>query len=158
MNHALFVSFLNFGILAGGLIYFLRQPLNAAIVGRSEGFAKEIRHVGEELRRAREMYDNYSSKLVAIDSEVVALREDAKKRAAAIGEAVISSADVAARGLISDAKVAAEGLFLELKSQIARDLGVRAVEMAEKMIKNRMTEDDERMIRDRFMHQLEQSA
>jgi len=147
---------LNFAIILGVAIYALRK---AAPYFR--GHAEEISQRIAEGTRAREAAEAdrraAQAKLAGIETEVAALREDAKRGAQAEAERLRAQARAEAEAIerSAQAEIAAaeRAARLELKALAARI----AVEGAEAVLRSELTPRTETMLFDNFVAELEGS-
>jgi F0F1-type ATP synthase membrane subunit b/b' len=145
----------NLFLLIGILFFKLKQPVKDYVRQRHYSIQDDIRTVREHLKEAQEKYDEFSSKLKAIDAEVRDLREQAKQDVAVMSQRLLSEAKRISTTLISDAQNAANGLYLELKGQLYFDLTMRVLDRAEVLLRERLTGDDRARIRQEFSRQVE---
>lgn len=154
MEH-LIAPAVNVLILIGILFYYLREPTKTYVHSRHLSIRDELQRVTEQLRTAQKQYDEFSSKLKAIDAEVQALRNQAKQDAQSLRVKVLAEAAKHASSIVSDAKLAASNVFTDLKVELRRELGTRVLERAEAMLRERLTQDDRTRIRHDFSRQME---
>lgn len=146
---------INLGILIVVLAYYLRAPLRAFIAGRHSAVRDEVAKVREMLQQAQDKHNEFSSKLKAIDVEITSLREQAKQDAQATKLRVLSEAQRLSSTIVSDARATAEGAFADLKRQLHVEIGTRAIDRAEALLRDRLTGDDRARIRNEFSSQVE---
>lgn len=149
---------INLLILISLLVYKLRLPLRQFVADRHQTIRSDIQTVQEQLRISQEKYDEFSSKLKAIDAELVSFREQAKQDRIALKQRIISDSQRMATTLISDAKKSANALYDELKNELYLDLSTRVLARAEKLIQERLTDTDHQRIQREFAHQIEVSS
>jgi F0F1-type ATP synthase membrane subunit b/b' len=152
---SLFAPSFNLLILIVFLVYKLRQPVKDFVSLRHKTIREEIQTVRQELQVAQEKYDEFSSKLKAIDAEVVTLREQSQQEISALKQRILSESRRLSLNIISDAKAAAENLYLELKGQLYSDLSAQVLDRAELILRDKLTSDNRLAIRNDFSKQLE---
>lgn len=145
----------NLLILIAFMVYKLNKPVKDFVSGRHKTIREEIQSVRQELQQAQEKYDEFSSKLKAIDAEIVTLREQGQQEMTALKQRILSESRRLSLNIISDAKTAAEGLYLELKSQLYSDLSLQVLDRAELLLRERLTGADRVSIRADFSKQME---
>lgn len=148
---------LNLGILIAIFFKFLRQPIRQAVAQRHSDLRDELKKVRELLQRAQERHDEFSAKLKSIDVETTSLREQAKQDAQAAKLRILSEAQRTSASVVTDARAGADHLVSELKTQLFSEVGVRVVNRAEALIRERLTGDDRARIRQEFSSQLERA-
>jgi F-type H+-transporting ATPase subunit b len=155
LMESLIAPIFNFLILVAFLVYKLRDPLREFVKNRHDTIRDELHAVSRELQQAQEKYDEFSSKLKAIDSELVSMREHTQQDITAIKHRIISESRRLSLNIASEAKIAAEGLHLELKGQLYTEMCGKVLDRAESMLKEKLTGDDRVKIRGEFSKQLE---
>jgi F-type H+-transporting ATPase subunit b len=146
---------INLLILVGILVYYTRHPIRKSVEDRHVGLRDELARVRDLLRQAQEQYNEFSSKLKAIEAETTALRQQAIQDAEAARQRLVNDAQRMSQGISSDARRGAESLYVELKSQLASEIGGRVLERAEAILRDRLTGDDRARIRKEFSTQVE---
>lgn len=147
-------SLVNFLILVGGLVYFLRQPLKLFVRTRHEFLRDEVSRVEKQLKSAQIKYDEFSAKLKAIDAEIQAIQEQMRQDADAMKVRVVNEAKRLSTTIVADARSSADSLYTELRGQLRAELADRVVQKAEALIRERLTGDDRVRIRNEFSQQL----
>jgi len=153
--HTLALPFLNFSILVAALVYFLRTPVKQFVAQRHVFLRDELSTVRERLRQSQERYEEFSSKLKAIDAELVDIRKESAATAQATRSKIVTEARRLAGNIVSDARFASEALYGELKGQLYSELGARVLDRAEVILRERLTGDDRDRIRQEFSKQVE---
>jgi len=151
----LFAPTVNLLILVGLLVYYTRHPIRKTVTDRHEGLRDELARVRDLLRQAQEQYNEFSSKLSAIEAETTALRQQAVQDAEAAKQRIVTDAQRLSQGIASDSRRAAESLYAELKAQLASEVGSRVIDRAEALLRERLTGDDRARIRKEFSSQVE---
>jgi F-type H+-transporting ATPase subunit b len=146
---------INFVILVGFLAYKGRKPVLDFVSTRHAFIRDELVRVSSQLKGAQEKYEEFSSKLKAIDAEARALKEQVKQDSEAARNRILSEANRFSTTLISDAQTSAQALYTEVRNQLRYDLGLRVLAQAEQNIKARLTDADQTRIRHDFSKQVE---
>lgn len=152
---SLVASSVNFLILVTGLFVALKKPFQVFVAQRHQSIRDELISVRDQLRSAQDKYDEFSSKLKAIDAELMSLREQTKQDGQALKARMVMDAKRNASTVVSDAKTASDGLYSELKGQLYSELTSKVLEKAEGLLKERLTGDDRVRIRREFSQQVE---
>jgi F0F1-type ATP synthase membrane subunit b/b' len=151
----LFAPTVNLLILIGILAYYLRAPMKQSIRDRHTGLRDELARVRDLLRQSQEQYQEFSSKLKAIDAETSALRQQAVQDAQATKQRILADAQRLSMNVAADARRAADSLYVELKGQLSSEIGGKVLERAEQILRERLTGDDRARIRKEFSSQVE---
>ena len=152
---SLFAPSFNLAILLAFMVYKLNKPVREFVSLRHTTIRGEIQSVRQELLQAQEKYDEFSSKLKAIDAEVVTLREQGQQEITAMKQRILSESGRLSLNIISDARASAEGLYLEFKGQLYSELSAQVLDRAELLLREKLTSDDRVAIRSAFSKQLE---
>lgn len=145
----LFKQVVNFAILAGVLVYFLKKPLAAFLKERSETLRKSI----EDAARARE---EAAAKLSAVEARVARLAEEIegmnrKMDAEAAEEAsrIRETAEAEIERVRTQARFAAGQEVKKAREALRREAAGLSIEAAEEIVRKTITpEDQERLVRE----------
>ena len=151
----LIFPFINLSILIVIMVVYLREPLRTFVLDRHTGLRDELRRVRDLLSQAQARYNEFTSKLKAMDAEIASLRDQAKQDAAASQSRILAEAQKLSATIISDSRASAQGLYSQLKSELFADVGSRVLDRAEVMMRERLTGDDRARIRREFSTQVE---
>ena len=150
----LFFPAFNFLVLVVLLAYYLRAPIREFVSARYVNIRQELHDVREQLRGAREKYEEFSAKLKAVDAEIRSLRDYARRDAEAMRERILSESKRVAETWVADSKRSSELLFQELRKEVRAELGLKIVLKVEKMLSDRLTGDDRARFRREFSGQM----
>lgn len=153
--HGLTAPFINFLLLVALLVWKLRGPVKNFVAQRHNTLRNDIDTVRESLKRAQERYNEFSAKLKSVDQELIALRQQSRQDAEAMRVRVVADAKKLATTVVTDARASSENVFQELRGQLRAELGVRVIERAERILRDRLTGDDRVRIRNEFSKQVE---
>ena len=148
---------LNFGILVGVLVYFLKTPIAGYLQGRSTQIRQDLVAAAEMRRAATGQLDEIQKKLSALPAELDALtrrgEEDVQAEKLRIAETARAERerllDQTRREIAMRLRIARREL-----TEYAADL---AVHVAEDRIKRTMTPDDQLRLVDRYTSQLKEA-
>ena len=152
--HTLIAPFINLLILLGLMVYYLRQPLVDFARNRSVTIRDELKKVGEELQLAKQKHAEFSSKLKAMDAEIVGLKNQAIQDAQAMKARISAEAQKQSANIVTDARNASVALYSDFKSQMYTELGNRVLDRAEKVLRERLTDADRARINQEFTNQV----
>lgn len=150
----LIARLLNFGVLAGTLVYFLRSPLAGYLGSRAAGIRSGLANAAEIRRTAEADLVAIEAKMAALPSELEAIRkagaveveaEEARVREAAARERV-RLLDQARREIDWQLKLAQRDLTAH-----TADL---AVAVAARRVRATITAEDQARLVDRYLRQL----
>lgn len=157
MDMHLVYKLINAAIFVSLLIFFLRRPLKEFWRNRSEGLRQRIELARKHRAEAEAQFNELSTRMSKIQSEMQALRERLERDGHLESEKIVSGAkDYAVRLEAGGRRVADQD---RLKAQYRlRELGAElSVNLAERLIRDEITSDDQqRLIRD-FLDRLDEA-
>lgn len=145
---------INLTLLVGILAYFLKEPAKAFVGNRHTSLRDELERVRVQLEQAQRRNQELSNRLSAIDAEIAALRDQARKDAEEARARIITESQRLSQIIITDAKASADTAFTDLRRQLRGELADKVLARAEHMIRQRMTPEDRTKIRQDFSQQL----
>jgi len=128
------------------LAYFLKKPLVNFFKERKAKIEKDLADAVEQRQRAEELIREYQSKLAGMEQELQKMRGELQKAAEGESLKVISNAEKMASAIIESAKIAAEQEVRKAKIALKDEAVTLAVEMAESLIREKISEDDRKKI------------
>jgi len=139
----------NFAILAGALVYFLKKPISSFLKDRSEQLRKSI----EDAARARE---EAASRLSAIESRMGRLQDEIAGMNMKMGdEAEVEAQRIRATAQAEIERVRIQAQFAagqevkKAREELRKEAAELATATAEEIVKKAMTpEDQERLVRE----------
>ena len=154
--HELIPPVVNFSLLIIILVYFTRQPVRDLVAGRQSLIKTEVEEAKAQKLEAQRRYREFSDKLKAFEAETKQILERAHIDAEAIKAKLVKDAHVTAERIIKDAESTALSNIQEYKDQIRRETIAKAVELAEKTIRDRLSTDDQRRIVNEYVGKVQQ--
>ena len=139
----------NFLILVTILWYFGRGPLKEHLVARRAALAEAI--AGAERRRleAEDRHREYEEKLARIEQEIASLLQTLREEGEREKERVLLKAREEAERIKHDAEFTAKQELRKAQAALREEAAALTVELAEKIIRQTITgEDQERILRD----------
>jgi F-type H+-transporting ATPase subunit b len=128
------------------LIYFLKKPLVNFFKERKAKIEKDLADAVEQRRKAEDLIKEYQSKLAGMEQELERMRGELQKAAEGESQKVISNAEKMASTIIESAKIAAEQEVRKAKVALKDEAVTLAVEMAESLIREKISDDDRKRI------------
>jgi len=150
--------FINLLALLLILAFYLRKPLVDFVVARQFSIRHEVESARQALLDARQKFEDFSSRIKGMDSELAHLRAQAKADAEQSKVRILNSAKELSANLIADARVSAQALQAEFKFGLRRDLAAQALARAEGRLKERLTGEDHVRIRREFSTLVEKKS
>jgi F-type H+-transporting ATPase subunit b len=147
----------NFAILGGVLVYFLKTPIGSYLVTRSTQIRQDLVTAAELRSTAAAQLADIDRKLQALPAELETLRvqgeQDVKAEQARIAK---TAADERER-LIAQTHREIEARLRVAKRQLTEHAAELAVKIAEERIKRTITPDDQLRLVDRYAAQLREA-
>jgi F-type H+-transporting ATPase subunit b len=142
---------LNFVILAVALIALLRKPASQALNNRIKSIKDELEDLESRKTAVEKQLADYNNKLALLDKEAeqiiaqyVQQGEDAKAR-------ILKEAEVAAEKLKEQAKKNIDHEFKQAKLQLQVEIVEKALAKAEKLIADRISDEDQGRLVDEYL-------
>lgn len=139
----------NFAILVGALVYFLRKPLSSFLKERSEMLRKSIEDAARAREEAAAKLSVIETRIAGLSGEIADLNRkmnaEAEEEARRIGEA----AQAEIERVRVQAQFAADQEVKKAKEALRREAAALATSAAEEMVRKAMTPaDQERLVRE----------
>jgi F-type H+-transporting ATPase subunit b len=146
----------NFGILAGTLVYLLRSPIAGYLTSRHQQIRSDLLNAAETKRSAAAQIDEIDQKMKALPAELEALRAQGAQEIVAEEERIRAAAASERDRLLEQAR---RDIDLQVKAA-ERELTARAAELAigvaTERISRAITDADRQRLVDRYVEQLHQ--
>jgi F-type H+-transporting ATPase subunit b len=148
----------NFGVLAGTLVYLLRSPLAGYLAGRGAQIRGDLVNAAEMKQAAAAQIDEIDRKMKALPGELEALRKQGVEEIAA-EEARIQAAAAAERDrLLEQARREIDLHVKVAERELVSHAADLAVGVATERIKKNITDEDQQRLVDRYVQQLGSAA
>lgn len=148
----------NFLIMFGFLAYVIRKPLLKFLEMRRENMAAALRAAKVKQEEAERRLTEYAHKLDHLEEEVQRIVEGYEKEAAADREHLRQEADRAIERLVRETEFTIRQEAKKAERAIKSAAVQATLEAAEEIIRNRITEADQRRLTDAYIHSLNQNA
>jgi F-type H+-transporting ATPase subunit b len=148
---------LNFGILVGTLVYFLKGPIAAYLAGRSAQIRQDLVTAAETRKAATAQLEAIHGKLAALPAELAALKtrgeEDVRAEKARIAQAAAAERD----RLIGQTRREIEMRLRMARRELTEHAAALAVSVAQDRIARTITPEDQLRLVDRYSTQLQEA-
>jgi F-type H+-transporting ATPase subunit b len=128
------------------LIYFIKKPLVSFFTERKAKIERDLAEAVELRQKAEELIKEYQTKLAGMEQELEKMRGELQKAAEGESLKVISNAEKMATAIVESAKIAAEQEVRKAKITLKDEAVTMAVEMAESLIREKISDDDRKRI------------
>ncbi len=153
--HGIWLQVVNFSILAVLLFWKLKKPTLNMVKERSELIKKEV----DEARKAKEeaelKYKEFNVKLMGLDKEASEIVAKAKIEAEVARNTIIETAQKTAERIIKDAEASSKMAFEDSRGEIKKEIIEKAIELAEKMIREKVSAADQKRILTEYVGKVE---
>jgi F-type H+-transporting ATPase subunit b len=144
----------NFGILAGVLIYFLKSPLLGYLARRRDQIRSDLVTAAETKRAAAAQIDEIDRRMNALPAELEALRTQGAQEIAAEEARIRVAAAAERERLLEQARREIEWQVKVAERDLVSHAADLAVGVATERIKNNITDEDRQRLVDRYVQQL----
>ena len=139
----------NFAIIVGALVYFLRKPVRDMFKNRTLEIAKAMEESKAARERAVAALAEMERKAREMDAETRAMIADAQVRGEKDKQALVEEGRNIVRDIQAQVKIGADIEVQKAKADLAIEASRLAVDLAEGKIKDTLTsQDHERIVKD----------
>ena len=132
----------NLLILLGVLVYFLKDSVRNFLVERKGTISSEIDHAQHTISEAKKKFEEYDLKLKGIENEINNIKESIIKQGQTEREEIIRQAGLASENIKKEAQETIQFEAERAKHEIQSEVVAIALDIAEKVIKQNLTEND----------------
>ena len=148
---------LNFAILAGALVYFLRAPIAAYLASRETQIRQDLVTASELRAAAGAQLAEIERKLQSLPAELDALRRQGAADVAAEKQRIAEAAAAERERLIDQTHREIETRLRIARRELTEHAARLAIQIAEERIKRSITPDDQLRLVDRYTAQLREA-
>ena len=139
----------NFAIIVGLLVYFLRKPVRDMFRSRTETIAKAMEESKDARERAVAALADMERKTREMETETRALIAEAQARGEKDRQALVEEGKKIARDIQEQVKTGTDIEVQKAKTELAAEAALLAVDLAEGKIKSTITKQDhERIVKE----------
>jgi F-type H+-transporting ATPase subunit b len=140
---------INFAILAGVLVYFLRKPVSSFLAERSELLRKAIDDAAKARAEAAEKLSAVESRVAMLSGEIARMNERMDAEARAEAEHVRQSYAAEIAGIRAQAEFTGQQEVKKAREELRREASELSARAAEELVRKTLTpEDQERLVRE----------
>lgn len=145
------LDLINLIILIAVLVYVLRKPLGQFFRNRSEEIRKSLEEGRKALEEARSQLAAAEEKLQHLEADIAALRDSAVRDMAAERERMRKAADEEKERILASARSMIHSATQAAKTELKLYAAQQATELAEKMIRERLTGESQARLVNQFL-------
>ena len=142
---------LNFAIILGVLIYFLKKPLQTALKKRIETVEAALAEAKAAREEAVKRLAEVEARLKDKDREVQSLVKLAEENGRKEREQIIADSAKAGESILASAKENIDAELLKAKDALRREAALLAVELAEKIVRENIKKEDQNRIVEEYI-------
>jgi len=148
---------INFAVLAGTLVYFLRKPFADYLRNRGEQIRRDLVDAQELRRTAEAQLAALDAKLQALPGEIEALRRQGAEEIAAEGARIRAAAEAERDRLLEQTRREIDVQVRIAKQELRREAAELAVGVASERIKKGLTPEAHLRLLDRYTDQVKET-
>lgn len=146
----------NFSILMFILIFFGKKPLGDFFKGRTASIEKSLKDAAEAKALAEKTLLEVKERLDNTDNEIEQIIEAARKSGQKEKEAIIAEGEHLKEKIIEQAKANIDFELQKAKEALKSDAALMALELAEKQIKDKLGQSEQKALIDDYIKRLEE--
>ena len=140
---------INFAILAGVLVYFLRKPVSSFLAERSELLRKAIDDAAKARGEAAEKLAAVEARLANLSGEIAQMNARMDAEAGAEVERIRKAYAAEIAGIRAQAEFTGQQELKKAREELRREASELATRAAEELVRRTLTpEDQERLVRE----------
>ena len=146
---------LNIFLFIALAVYFLRRPLSEMLQARREGIRRDLMRAQEERKEALAKLEEVEARLSKLDSEVEAVREQARRESEEERARIELQTEEDARKLRELAQREIESASKAARAELRAYAAEQSVKLAEEMIRREMRPEDDARLVNEYVEELE---
>jgi F-type H+-transporting ATPase subunit b len=151
---SLVARFVNFGLLVGILVYFLRKPVAGYLQGRSDTIRKDLVDAAAMRASAEAQLASVQSKLAALPAEIESLKRRGQEELAAERVRMKDATARARDQLVERTRREIAFELRQAKRQLVRHGADLAVTLARRRIESTITPEDHARLVERYLDEV----
>jgi len=144
----------NFGVLIGLLIFLARKPTRAFLVSRRAAVVDGLAEAQKMKAAAEAKYEEYQARLANLDAELAQIKSEIIASGQAERERIIAEAERKAARMRRETDFLIEQQLKQLRVDLTKETVEAAMSAAEKMLRERTTDDDQQRLAKAYLTKL----
>lgn len=145
---------INFALMVGLLAYFVTKPIRKGLKERREEIAKTLDDAEQARQSAEARYQEYQAKLARATEEIAGIAEAIKREGEVERDKILAAAKEQASKIERDAENKAAGMVARARAELREEASRLAVELAENLLKEKITAADQERLVDEYMQKV----
>lgn len=138
------MKFVNFGILAGMLFYFLRKPVSQGLAQRRDAIKKELDEALAARDAAEAKYREYKARVAALETEIQTIHADFQAEGERQKARILADAEKAAASISRQVEAAAANEVKRATDELRAEAAALAVQLAQEILSKAYTPEDQK--------------
>lgn len=148
---------INFVILAGFLFTKLRRPIFDHVLRRSDGIRDQLERADNARKEAEARAAELEVRLAGLTAELDTMIKQAEADAQLESQRLIANSEATAVRMKADAERLLKEEVTRARVQMRQEVITLAVELAERLLTEKITQTDQRRLADDYLRQMSQS-
>lgn len=144
----------NMLLFIGVLVYFIGGPVKKAFAERSQQIRSAADEARERRAKADQMAGDIQARLTQIEADVRAIHERAQAEGERQKRELITAAEAEAQKILAAAKSEVDNRLKHARKELTEYAGQLATERAATILKDKITDDDQRKLFDESLREL----
>ena len=136
----------NILLFIGVLAYFVKGPVKSAMAERTASIKRAADEARERREKADRMAGDIQARLTAIEQEVRAIHERAQAEGERQKRELVAAAETEAAKILAAARTEVDNRLKHARHELTEYAGQLATERAEQILREKITEDDQRRL------------
>lgn len=145
----------NMLLFLGAIVYFVRKPLKGAMAERSAAIRRAAEEAKERRAKADQMAGDIQARLAAIESEVKAIHQRAEAEGEKQKRDLVAAAEAEAAKILQAARNEVDNRLKHARHELTEYAGQLAAQRAEQILREKITEDDQKRLFQDSLQQVE---
>lgn len=150
--------FINLTVLLGGLVYYLRKPLQEFVQTRHQMIRDRLQTVQKEMQQARARYQEVSQKLEQIDPEIRKLKNQYEQEAQQNRDQLLDRTRKICQMTLKDAQAQSRSMLENLKTETRNEISSQVIQRTVELLKEKLTGADRERFRKEFSREMEKAT
>lgn len=146
---------LNLVLVVGVIAYFARKPIAEYLDQRRQGIQQDLQKSAKLLSDAEAKLAEWNARAERLDTEFAEIRETSRRLAEEERREILDQAEATAERIRKDGSTAVEQELRRARASLAAEAAELAVDLAAKLVAEKVTPDDQALLFDEFLSRIE---
>lgn len=144
----------NFALMVALLAYFVTKPVRNGLKKRTAEIEKTLADAQAAKAAAEAKHLEYSEKLARATEEIAGITASIRREGELERDKIVSAAKEMAVKIEREAENKASGVVAKARAELREEAASLAVELAEELLKNQVSADDQKRLVDEYMQKV----